>query len=411
MIKFRCPHCNQKMGVPDEYATRRVRCRKCNQPSRVPQAQSASKAVPISLEVVEEPPHQIQTAPQQTVESSPQQSDSFESDQVSGFAPDLDIGLVESSPDREVIAVAKAARDKQRYVHRRSSVRTSRSTEGGLRLSGLAVGAGKVPLSIAAALAFGIGVCIIWIIIAKFTGFNFSYFAVGVAAASAYGLVVFTENRNVGLGIAAIFIGLFCILIGKFMVAKWAIMASDEYQEIQTEMAEGIKEGMGSVPFSQMSKEEQSWLIEDPMIIYNMGVMELWEQRQFDKITSQKLIMSSFVTTFAEEESTDPEGYENEHQAVMEHIITLAEEGPEGYENEHQAVMEHIRPWTETQKTQALDTYYNRYLDHFQDWLINSDLARGIGFIFAFICAFSLWDLIILPISAITAYKVASGGE
>ncbi len=43
MIKFRCPHCDQKLGVPDEYANRRIRCNKCNEPSRVP---SPAKPIP-----------------------------------------------------------------------------------------------------------------------------------------------------------------------------------------------------------------------------------------------------------------------------------------------------------------------------------------------------------------------------
>ena len=36
MIKFRWGHCQQKLGVPNEYAGRRVRCNKCNQSSVVP---------------------------------------------------------------------------------------------------------------------------------------------------------------------------------------------------------------------------------------------------------------------------------------------------------------------------------------------------------------------------------------
>ncbi|MGH2271305.1 hypothetical protein ACQ9LF_05860 [Anaerohalosphaeraceae bacterium U12dextr] len=36
MIKYHCPKCNQKLGVPDNYAGRRVRCSKCNEPSIVP---------------------------------------------------------------------------------------------------------------------------------------------------------------------------------------------------------------------------------------------------------------------------------------------------------------------------------------------------------------------------------------
>ncbi|MEN6307598.1 MAG: hypothetical protein ABFD91_07575 [Anaerohalosphaeraceae bacterium] len=36
MIKYVCPSCHQKLGVPDNYAGHRVRCNKCNEPSVVP---------------------------------------------------------------------------------------------------------------------------------------------------------------------------------------------------------------------------------------------------------------------------------------------------------------------------------------------------------------------------------------
>ena len=36
MIKFRCGHCGQKLGVPDEFSGRRVRCTNCDEPSMVP---------------------------------------------------------------------------------------------------------------------------------------------------------------------------------------------------------------------------------------------------------------------------------------------------------------------------------------------------------------------------------------
>lgn len=37
MIKFRCGSCNQKLGVPDEYAGRRVKCTKCGEVTIVPE--------------------------------------------------------------------------------------------------------------------------------------------------------------------------------------------------------------------------------------------------------------------------------------------------------------------------------------------------------------------------------------
>ncbi|MHC4215738.1 MAG: zinc ribbon domain-containing protein [Planctomycetota bacterium] len=43
IIKFRCPSCNQKIGVPKDYAGRRVRCTKCKNPLEVPGASGQVK--------------------------------------------------------------------------------------------------------------------------------------------------------------------------------------------------------------------------------------------------------------------------------------------------------------------------------------------------------------------------------
>lgn len=42
IIKFRCPNCNQKIGVTPDYAGKLVRCSKCKNPLRVPQAPSST---------------------------------------------------------------------------------------------------------------------------------------------------------------------------------------------------------------------------------------------------------------------------------------------------------------------------------------------------------------------------------
>ncbi len=41
MIKFHCPSCSQKLGVPDDYAGKRIRCSKCSQPTLVPRPEIA----------------------------------------------------------------------------------------------------------------------------------------------------------------------------------------------------------------------------------------------------------------------------------------------------------------------------------------------------------------------------------
>jgi DNA-directed RNA polymerase subunit RPC12/RpoP len=48
MIKFNCSSCQKKLGVPDEYAGRRVRCPKCEEPSIVPKVEATSAATSVT---------------------------------------------------------------------------------------------------------------------------------------------------------------------------------------------------------------------------------------------------------------------------------------------------------------------------------------------------------------------------
>lgn len=45
MLKFRCAQCNQKIGVPEEYAGKRVRCPRCKSAAKVPQASEIAPAI------------------------------------------------------------------------------------------------------------------------------------------------------------------------------------------------------------------------------------------------------------------------------------------------------------------------------------------------------------------------------
>ena len=49
MIKFRCSHCNHKMGAPDEYANKKRLCPKCKKPIIIPQESQQSDAAASSI--------------------------------------------------------------------------------------------------------------------------------------------------------------------------------------------------------------------------------------------------------------------------------------------------------------------------------------------------------------------------
>ena len=383
MIKFRCPQCSQKLGVPDEYANRRVRCSKCAEPCRVPQPAPQRAPQPAGmdgLDLVEESPPQA--APSQPIEPVKRATkvESPPPTEIGDPFAGLNLQEVESGPDLDAISAIRNARNKQRakasVKMAKSSRKSARQSSGGGAAAGLAIGAGKIPLAIATSLAFGIGACIAWTILTSLTGWLIPYVAVGVAAATACGLILFTENRNAGFGIAAIFISLFCILIGKVMIAKWAVMPLMQ-KEMEVLLAE---EEENLIAFSDMKLEEQQGLTQDDTNIYSVGVMELWEQGEFGEDTARKLVAAKY-NFFEQENALEPE-----------------------YQDSHEAVNEEVASWDNDKKL----TMFNQHYDTFQineiKWLM-----QVIGALAAFIAAFSFFDLFILPISCVTAYKIGAG--
>jgi hypothetical protein len=339
------------------------------------------------LDIVDDAPPQVQ--PSQPIEPvthapQPEPSSPSESDQFAG----LNLQETESGPDLDAIAAIRNARNKKRAKASAKIAKASRKSTRAITgergaATGLAIGAGKIPLALATSLGFGIGVCIAWTILASLTGWIFVYVAVGVAAAAAYGLVMYTEERNAGLGVAAIFIALFCIFMGKFMIGKWVVMPMIE-EEFNAGFAEGMEEE--TYTFNDMTQEEKEYLLDTPMEVYNIGVMELWDRGELDEMGAKELISAQYKNIFTEEELV-----------------------AEGYEAEHQTVHEQIESWDETNKMQMFEKHYDTCQTYCMDWLMDSSLVQGIGLFIAFIAAFSFWDLIILPFACITAYKIAAG--
>lgn len=394
MIKFRCPSCDQKLGVPDEYAGKRVRCSKCSQACQVPAA--AAPESPQTVKPVNVP------APAAAAVRQPASAPAIQRQSQAALRPqpapvppppadvdpnpdvddnpfgNLDLDSLTGGPDSEALAAARQARHKQHAKSVRGSTRSSGPSAGAVSAAGgLALGAGKIPLSLAASLGFMIGVCIIWTVIAYITGWIFVYFAVAVAAAGAYGLVMFTEKRNAGLGLLAIGMALVGILIGKGMIARWVVMSDDNT----------------GPAFAELSQTEKNDLLQDAIIVYDIGVMDLQAQGQFDEAVARQLISDN-----VEEE---PDAYGSDGSSEQ-----MADDTPV-YETEHAAVTAHIEKWTEPEKLEA----FNRHYDTYQSLLLTLIKESAVGFAVAFILAFSFWDLLIIPFSLITAWKIGSGSN
>lgn len=395
MIKFHCPQCSQKLGVPDEYAGKRVRCSKCSQACHVPAAAEAqAPQIPQAAALAAVPmkpsaPAQ-QTAkpaiPRQAVAPAPPQLETVQTCEAGN--PFAGLQFDDGGPKNEALAAARQERYKQSAKISRSKSSAPKSSGPG-RFSGVATGAGKIPLSIAASFGFMLGVCILWTVVAVFTGLNFFIFPWLVAAAGASGLVMFTEKRNVGLGLLSIAMALFGILMGKVMIAKWVIMSDD-------------------ISFAELSQDEKNDLMEDPVLVYDMGAMDLWAQGQFDETVAKSLIMENVGEESDDFGDEDLDLESNESPALTETAESSSDtvSSPE-YAAQHDAVCSHIEKWTPQERQQAFEQQYDKYQSCISSWFIISP----IGFALALLFAFSIWDLAIIPASLVTAYKIGVGSD
>ncbi len=359
MIKFRCGTCNQKLGVPDEWAGKRIRCNRCKESCLVPH-----------------PPIEPQPLSNPTTAMIPPEPElSSQADPGLGWPSDLtdlqDGTLLPKEPRRPPIP-PKTKIPIPEY-------RISRGDEepGPSRALSLAKGLGKIPLSIGLAFAFALGVAAAWGGIAVVTGFSINYLAVGVACAAAWGLIALQDDRNVGLGLLAAMIGLVGILCGKYFVAKWAVMP--RLQNI-------VHEQLSQTDWQTLSREQRNELIHDPVVSYNVLCMQLAENGEF----SREIAVDLVIMKIRDEVPDDPSP---EVVAAREKVdVAVAE-------------------WDSSKKMEALRKQYGPLQQAVADRLLDSKVGTVATLAVAFVATFSLFDLMWFPMALWAAFKIANDSD
>ena len=228
MIKFRCPNCQQKLGVPDKYAGRRVRCNKCSQPCDVPHPAADAETT--------QPESEPQTSPE--IDNTSEGIGAENMDFFSG----LEGMEVQEDERQEVIRAAGRGRSAGKAQASTSGPKpeASRKTKGPAREKSGRMPIGdmvpdvlRFPLSIIAALA-GIGIMIgIWVASARAASMALGFFALLVPVAGAGGLRIFAVERTFLLGLLGLLIGIGGIGAGKWAIAKHVVIPL--YEKTSTE--------------------------------------------------------------------------------------------------------------------------------------------------------------------------------
>ena len=362
MIKFYCPHCNQKLGVPDEYAGKRVRCSKCQQPSLVPQPQLVGSAAGIEDLLLDETP------PPASAPGSP----------PADTQPDFEDLL-----DRNA-AITAASRDRKREdrvlppIHKTPSAQTAAVKE-------VAKGMGKIPLSIGFSILM-MAVCIVvWVFVAKITSFIVGFLVLLVPTAGAWGLTFFTEHRGIMLALLAAFMGFGGMVAGKVVLAKWVVypMLLEEMEDEESEFSKGFNAGL------QGLEEASGGQLTPEQIQYHLGEEDIM------------VMIAAFDIPIERE--------------TIKAMYSLDEEIPDeqvdpGIISAFQRSYDRLDSWNPQQQEAALRRHYNAYTSMAMgELLTDTDIGKAVTGFVAFVCSFTLFDLIWFPMGIYGAWKIGNG--
>ncbi|MBN1127195.1 MAG: hypothetical protein JXA82_19495 [Sedimentisphaerales bacterium] len=381
MIKFRCVKCNQKMGVKDDWAGKRVRCARCQEPCIVPTppVDKADKAIPtaqyadpqdpfatenaemfngnVRLDSPTEPP--LERAPVVTGAGQSGNDDNVDMWGDDVFGTDLQrepAVEMQEAPPRPASSIPKVI-----------------SSSGSAPVTALAKGAGKIPLAVACSIVCTVVVAAIWAGVATATGFNFFYLEVLIGAAAGGGLVLLTQHRNIFLGIVAAVIGLGGMFAGKAFLAQWFLLP--DLKALAQDNQRFMKEIQGELTDKAIDKMME----EQPEIIFMIVCRHLEENGQIEEGTVNRLIQN-----FAS-------GQEDEE--LDEQMIVYVPK-----------IMETMSAWDEAQARQMT----RKYFPEMTQGLLQRMNDTPAGFSMAFQESFDYWDWILIPIGMAAAFGVAA---
>jgi len=452
MIKFRCSHCQQKIGAPDDYAGKRVRCSKCRQPIRVPSPQQAppgerarvikfrcpscSQKIGVSEKYAGKRVRCLKCRQPMTVPSfeqeavrQPVKAPAAEADEMlAGPAWSEDLlssaaAMEAAAPPEDTLRVAPAdaTADDVRSVKCPACSASNRSDTQFCTTCGETMptmeapapamsAAAKVPLAFGASVGFTLGGAIGWAIIASLVGLGWvNWMSLVVASLAGVGLTLFSDKRNAALGLLAGVIGLFGMVCGKVAIAKWAVLPAMERALEETDWQD-----------MEPTEEHIAEGMKNPHSLFRAACFQLVDEGEFEDEFARKVMATHY-------DGRAPIG---EAEQVMAAI---------------KKVEARLKSWDEEQKREALRAQYVRdvkAMKNFgkavigaiaesteqdanvgQGWRQTAreanELVTGqrslaqtrIGFFFALIGTFRLLDLVFFPMGVWSAYKIGSGRE
>lgn len=305
MIKFRCPHCNQKMGVPDDYANRRIRCSKCSEPSRVPAAQAPADAAATAKP---QPAPASRSQQRMSTEEffAQTQRDSVNIELQTRIGPTepadevMDIDALETDDDASRRQALQQARELQRQKRQTiASAGTSKkrnrkpkteSDGGGFQLSALTdlvPDVLRLPLGVAAA-AVAVGAMIgIWVFASRATANALGFAALFVPLAGAAGIRLFAVERTFLWALLATAIGGLGIAAGKAAIAKHVVIPYC-HEQVNKEVLVDLKSLLADEKYQLPSGQSAKFVAQDGDFMLCVSLISLVDDGLADPVAARK---------------------------------------------------------------------------------------------------------------------------
>jgi DNA-directed RNA polymerase subunit RPC12/RpoP len=434
MIKFHCPHCDQKIGLPQQYAGKQVRCAKCRQTILVPaageQADTTDRGVirfecsgcGQKLKVSQKYAGRQFKCPKCSAMIVVPQLTDVTAQGASSTGSTVADELFDSRPGEGDFIAELEALDEAPPAQQESSPQFQLSSEGAsgsIRCSSCGAihsagrkfctlcgqslttgvsngpgqardeaeaaevsGKGNIVLAILVSIVFAVIGGIIWCIAAKLIGTGWmSFMAVVVCCLAGAGFYLCTQSRSVGVGILAGMIGFVGILNGKTLIAKYVVLP--QMKKFVTESAGQFSEPFGDDAMKDKFYEEK---IKDDDLMFAMATMQLAE----DGYIEEELVDEILASRLAHKK--DLEKSEQVRQA-------------------EQKINEALNSWGKKKRMEVAEAQYSKVSSKHVNLFMESGVGKTAGFIGAWLLSLSCQDFVWFPLGVFCAYKVARGED
>ena len=317
MIKFRCPNCQTKLGVPDEYAGHRVRCNKCGQPTIVPK--------PIAeVPVVSSSPQAVKTSvsepqPAQVRPPLPQESELLDllNDQLTKIQEDPNAKLLRQAR-RDKLAKEKIKLSPHNAAQKPDNpTMYPRDSDSSSFLTDIIPDVLHFPLSLLLSVLLMAVVIGIWIVRSRAAQSPLGFFAVVIFMAAATGIRLLSVNRTFVAGVLAMILGMTGVIAGRAAIVKYVVTPSMQQQanrEILTRLPAILSDPKMQLPQNETAKS----FAKSGGFMICAAIIAAVEQDGADPVIARKIVlpilrkMDKSLIDIAAEAGTAPRPLENE---------------------------------------------------------------------------------------------------